>query len=84
MLLVLIGLSGAAIHEEGHVITDGFLTVDATGWRGAAGWIIFVASTATITEGIILTLRYLNPSCMNNNYSICGGLVRTDTGVASY
>lgn len=76
MLLVLISLSGAAIHEEGQVITDGTLTVDATGWQGVAGWIISVASVAVITEGIMLTLRYVNPSCMNNNYSGCGGLVR--------
>ena len=74
--MVIIGLSGAAIHEEAHVITDGFLTVDATGWRGVAGWIIFVASTATIAEGIMLALRYFNLRCMNNNYSVCGGLVR--------
>ena len=75
MLLVLISLSGAAIREEGQVITDGLLTVDAMGWRGVAGWIVCVASVAVITEALMLTLRYVNPSCMNNNYSGCGGLV---------
>ena len=76
MLLVLISLSAVAIHEEGQVITDAQLTADATGWRGVAGWIICAASLAIIMEGLMLTLRFLNPSCMNNNYSICGGLVK--------
>ena len=76
MLLVLISLTAVTIHEEGQVITDSLLTVDATGWRGVAGWIICAASLAIIIEGLMLTLRFLNPSCMNNNYSICGGLVK--------
>ena len=75
MLLVLIALSGAAIHKEGQVITDGLLTVDTTSWRGVSGWKIFVASVAVITEGLVLTLRYLNPSYINNTYIGCGGLV---------
>jgi len=69
-------LSAVTIHEESEVITDGLVTVDATAWRGAAGWIIFVASVVVITEGITLILRYINPSCMNNNYGIFGGLVK--------
>lgn len=66
------------ISEESQVVTDGLLTVDATGWRGVAGWIILVASVAVVTEGIVLALRYLNPRCMNNNYTGCGGLVRLE------
>lgn len=76
MLLVLIILSGVAIREEGRVVTDGFLTVDATGWRAVAGWIIFVSSVAIVLEATMLIVRYLNPSCINNNYGACGGLVR--------
>ena len=76
MLLVLISLSGVAIREEGEVITDGRLTVDATGWRGVAGWIICAASAAIIAEGTMLILRYLNLSCVNNNYGGFGGLVK--------
>ena len=77
MLLVLISLSGVAIREEGEVITDGRLEVDATGWRGVAGWIICAASVAIIAEGLMLTLRFLNSSCVNNNYGGWGGLVNT-------
>ena len=76
MLLVLISLSGVAIREEGQVITDGRLTVDATGWRGVAGWIICAASVAIIAEGLMLLCRYLNHSCVNNNYGGWGGLVK--------
>lgn len=76
MLLVLISLSGVAIREEGQVITDRGLSVDATGWRGVAGWIICAASMAMIGEGLMLLFRYLNPSCVNNNYSGWGGLVK--------
>lgn len=76
MLVVLIAVAGAAIDEESEVVTDGYVTVDARGWRGAAGWIIFVAGTALITEGIILLLRFLNPRCFNNSYGVFGGLVR--------
>lgn len=80
MLLVLIILSGVTIHEEGQVITDGFLTVDATDWRGAVGWIIFVASFAFIAEVLVLMLRCLNLSCLNNNYGVCGSLVSCSIG----
>lgn len=75
MLVILIAVSAALIDEESEVITDGFVTVDATGWRSAAGWIIFVAGVTLITEGIILLLRLLNPKCFNNSYGIFGSLV---------
>ena len=75
MLLVLIAVAVATIEEERKVIYDEFL-VDATGWRFAAWWIIFVAGLALITEGIMLLLRFLNPKYFNNSYGIFGGLVR--------
>ena len=75
MLLVLIAVAGATIEEENQVIYDNGVVVDATGWQGAAGWIIFVASLSLITEGIMLLLRFLNPKCFNNSYGIFGGLV---------
>ena len=77
MLLVLIAVGAATIDEESQVITDGVI-LDASGWRGAAGWIIFVAGVALITEGILLLLRFLNPKCFNNSYGVFGGLVRTE------
>ena len=80
MLVVLIAVAGAAIDEQSVVVydddnDDGFY-VDATGWRGAAGWIIFVAGISLITEGIVMLLRFLNPRCFNNSYGVFGGLVR--------
>lgn len=76
MLLVLVILAAVTIEEEGEVIYDNGVIVDATGWRGATGWIIFVAGLTLITEGIMLLLRFLNPKCFNNSYGIFGGLVR--------
>ena len=76
MLLVLIAVAAAAIDEESQTIYDNEVIVDARGWRGAAGWIIFVAGVALITEGIVLLLRFLNFKFFNNSYSIFGGLVR--------
>ena len=76
MLVVLIGVAGAAIDEESEVVYDNGVYVDATGWRGAAGWVIFVAGVSLITEGIVLLLRFLNPRCFNNSYGVFGGLVR--------
>ena len=76
MLLVVIAVAGAAIEEESEVVHDKDVVVDARGWRGAAGWIIFVAGISVITEGIILLLRFLNPRCFNNSYGVFGGLVR--------
>ena len=75
MLLILIAVAAATIEEESKVIYDEFL-VDATGWQIAAGWVVFVAGLALITEGIMLLLRFLNPRCFNNSYGIFGGLVR--------
>ena len=76
MLLVIIALAGATIHKESQEVYRGGVHVDATGWRGAAGWIIFAAGTAVIAEGIFLLLRFLNPKCFNNSYGVFGGLVR--------
>ena len=77
MLLVLIAVAAATIDAEGEIVygEDG-LIVDGTGWRGATGWVIFVAGLSLITEGIMLLLRFLNPKCFNNSYGIFGGLVR--------
>ena len=76
MLLVLIAVAAATIDEESEEIYDNGVYIDATGWRGAAGWIIFVAGISLITEGIMLLLRFLNPKCFNNSYGVFGGLVR--------
>ena len=76
MLLVVIAVAAAAIDEESQTVNDGDVIVDARGRRGAAGWIIFVAGLAFITEGIMLFLRFLNPKCFNNSYGVFGGLVR--------
>ena len=93
MLLVLIAVAAAAIDEESQTVYDysynyrynyrynynDDVIVDARGWRGAAGWIIFVAGVALITEGIMLLLRFVNPKCFNNSYGVFGGLVRNPT-----
>ena len=79
MLLVLIAVAAAAIDEESQTVYDDGVIVDARGWRGAAGWIIFVAGVALITEGIMLLLRFVNPKCFNNSYGVFGGLVRKPT-----
>lgn len=76
MFVVLIGVAGAAIDEESEIVYDDGVYVDATGWRGAAGWIIFVAGLSLITEGVVMLLRFLNPKCFNNSYGVFGGLVR--------
>ena len=77
MLLVLIAVAAVTIDAEDEIVygTSSFV-VDGTGWRGAAGWVIFVAGLSLITEGIMLLLRLLNPKCFNNSYGIFGGLVR--------
>ena len=84
MLLVVIAVAAAAIDEESQTVNDGDVIVDARGWRGAAGWIIFVAGLALITEGIMLLLRFLNPKCFNNSYGVFGGLVRKADIIYSY
>ena len=78
MLLVLIAVAAATIGESFSISTAAISTSDDSAWRGAAGWIIFVAGVALITEGIVLLLRFLNPKCFNNSYSCIGfgGLVR--------
>ena len=76
MLLVLIAVGAATIDAEKDEVTDRGITVDATGWVGAAGWVVFVASVTVITEFIMLLLHFLNPGCFNNQYGIFGGLVR--------
>ena len=76
MLLVVIAVAGAAIDEESEVVHDKDVVIDARGWRGAAGWIIFAAGLSVITEGIMLLLRFFNPRFFNNFYNVFGGLVR--------
>jgi len=76
MLLVLIALAAATIDAESEVISDGELTLDASGWRGTTGWIIFMAGLTLITEGMMLLLHIINPKCFNNSYGGFGGLVR--------
>jgi len=79
LLLVLIAVGAAAIDAEKDEVTDNGITVDATGWVGGAGWVIFVASVTVITEFVMLLLHFLNPSHFNNHYGIFGGLVRNLT-----
>ena len=78
MLLVLIAVAAATIGESFSINSKVISTSNDNTWRGAAGWIIFVAGVALITEGIVLLLRFLNPKCFNNSYSRVGfgGLVR--------
>jgi len=79
MLLVLIAVGAATIDAEKEEVTDNGITADASGWVGAAGWVVFVASATVITEFIMLLLHFLNPSHFNNQYGIFGGLVRNLT-----
>ena len=79
MLLVLIAVGGATIDAEKDKVFGNGIYVNATGWVGAAGWVIFVAGVTLITEFIMLLLHFLNPSHFNNSYGIFGGLVRKFT-----
>ena len=81
MELVLIAVGAATIDAEKDEVTDDGITVDATGWVGAAGWVVFVASVAVITEFMMLLLHFLNPSHFNNHYRFFGGMVSNLTSL---
>ena len=45
---------------------------DAGDYRAAAGWMIFVAIMGVIIETVIIVIRILNISIINQNFTIFG------------
>jgi len=71
---MLIALSAATIHELRREIDDnGFYDGTALDWQIL---IIYTASSALVIEGIMILLRFLNPSCLNNRPKIFAALVK--------
>lgn len=67
------------VYSDADNVSNYMIGDDHIHWKNNVVMIIFTAFVALVTEGVIVLLRFLNPSCFNR-YKIFGVLVK----LASY